>query len=267
MAVTTTLSLVTGEIVNYYPGPVALNSIFGWLISGKSILANTPSVYKVMMVNQLNDILTEEEYHQSNQIPFSFANKPLNDDEDPTYQSFCSSLQKINGRYCADLPWRSGLNVTSSNYYLAKKRLSSIISSLKKTNNFDKYNDVIHNYLKKDYIEPCNVNNTGTYLPHHAVIKQERTTTKIRIVFDGSARTNQSLSLNECLYNGPILLNDLAGMLMKFRIGKTAMTGDLEEAFLQVEIQESNRDYLKFIWIENGQEICYRFKCHYKTPL
>ena len=38
------------------------------------------------------------------------------------------------------------------------------------------------------------------------------------------------------------------------------MTGDLEEAFLQVEMQESNRDYLKFLWIKDDKEICYRFK-------
>ena len=47
---------------------------------------------------------------------------------------------------------------------------------------------------------------------------------------------------------------------MKFRIGTIAMTGDLEEAFLQIEIQELNRDYLKFLWIKNESEICYRFK-------
>ena len=113
--------------------------------------------------------------------------------------------------------------------------------------------------MSKDYIEDCPISETGSYLPHHAVIKQDRTTTKLRIVFDGSARTNQSLSLNECLYKGPILLNDLAGMLMKFRIGTIAMTGDLEEAFLQIEIQELNRDYLKFLWIKNESEICV---CH-----
>ena len=98
------------------------------------------------------------------------------------------------------------------------------------------------------------MNDTGCFLPHHAVIKQERTTTKLRIVFDGSARSNQSLSLNECLYKGPILQNDLAGMLLRFRIGTIAMTGDLEEAFLQVEMQESNRDYLKFLWIKDDKK-------------
>ena len=122
------------------------------------------------------------------------------------------------------------------------------------------YDEIIGTYFKKDYTEICNRSDKQFFLPHHAVIKQDRVTTKIRIVFDGSSRTNQSLSLNDCLYKGRTLLNDLAVMLIKFRIGTIAVTSDLEEAFLQIEIQNENRDYLKFIWKNNNDEIYYRFK-------
>ena len=98
------------------------------------------------------------------------------------------------------------------------------------------------------------------FLPYHEVLKQDRTTTKLRIVFGGSAKSNYSISLNECLYKGSKLLNDLTGMLLKFRIGSIAMTCDLEEAFLQIGIKEVNRDYLKFLWIENEEMKSYRFK-------
>ena len=195
---------VTGEIINHSPGPVALGSIFGWLVSGKSNDPIENSKYRICMVMHPHDIMSEDQYNReiTNELDHSIKESL---EEDPTYENFCNSIQKHEGRYSADLPWRSGLNVTSTNYFSAKKRLNSIISSLKKTENFDKYNDVIENYLSKDYIEVCPISETGSYLPHHAVIKQDRTTTKLRIVFDGSARTNQSLSLNECLYKGPIL--------------------------------------------------------------
>ena len=44
-----------------------------------------------------------------------------------------------------------------------------------------------------------------TYLPHREVIKNDRTTTKVRIVFDASAKNGNNASLNEILYKGPEL--------------------------------------------------------------
>ena len=42
------------------------------------------------------------------------------------------------------------------------------------------------------------------YIPHYLAIRDDKTTTKIRIVFDESARDNGP-SLNDCLYKGPHL--------------------------------------------------------------
>ena len=43
------------------------------------------------------------------------------------------------------------------------------------------------------------------YFPHHAVIKNERDTTKTRIVFDASSKIRNNPSLNDCLHSGPCL--------------------------------------------------------------
>ena len=54
-------------------------------------------------------------------------------------------------------------------------------------------------------------------MPHHPVIRKEQSTTKVRIVYDGSAKFNDSVSLNDCLQTGPNLIPKLFDVLIRFR--------------------------------------------------
>uniref|UniRef100_A0A915EKI3 Peptidase aspartic putative domain-containing protein n=1 Tax=Ditylenchus dipsaci TaxID=166011 RepID=A0A915EKI3_9BILA len=68
-------------------------------------------------------------------------------------------------------------------------------------------------------------------------------TSKLRIVYDGSAKLNkQAKSLNSCLYRGPVLTSDLAGMLLRFRMLSIVITADIEKAFLQLGIRKADRN-------------------------
>ena len=76
------------------------------------------------------------------------------------------------------------------------------------------------------------------YIAHHEVLTPEKTTTKLRIVFDASAKTRRkNQSLNESLHRGPVILEDLCGLLLRFRLHKVALVADVEKAFLQVGLQ------------------------------
>ena len=88
------------------------------------------------------------------------------------------------------------------------------------------------------------------YIPHHPVIRDDKTTTKIRIVSDASARDNGP-SLNVCLYKGPHLTPLLYDILLRFRSHAVALTSDIEKAFLQISVNENVCDYLRFIWFDN----------------
>ena len=44
------------------------------------------------------------------------------------------------------------------------------------------------------------------YLPHRGVVREDHDTTKLRIIFDASAKIRNELSLNDILYSGPCLL-------------------------------------------------------------
>ena len=102
------------------------------------------------------------------------------------------------------------------------------------------YDQIINSQLEEGFIEkvenPYRYTGTLHYIPHHPVIKEERVTTKIRIVYDASAKISSDVpSLYDCLQVGPSLLLDLSALLMKSRFPQIAMTADIEKAFLPVE--------------------------------
>ena len=88
------------------------------------------------------------------------------------------------------------------------------------------------------------------YIPHHGVFHPKKPD-KLRVVFDCSAKYNNT-SLNHYLLKGPDLTNGLAGVLIRFRRYKVAVMCDIEKMFHQFYVREQDRDYLRFVWWENG---------------
>ncbi|XP_060575793.1 uncharacterized protein LOC132733209 [Ruditapes philippinarum] len=89
------------------------------------------------------------------------------------------------------------------------------------------------------------------YIPHHAVINPQKST-KVRVVYDASSKCKPEYSsLNECLHRGPVMLHDLCGLLMRFRLHKIAIIADIEKAFLQIEEQLKLEIEGSYIWTDS----------------
>ena len=115
------------------------------------------------------------------------------------------------------------------------------------------YDDVFKEQKQFGIIETANeTGNSGEthYLPHHAVIKEQKQTSKVRIVFDASSKV-KGPSLNDCLHKGPQLTPLLFDILLRFRSFAVALTADIEKAFLQISIADDDRDYLRFLWFDD----------------
>lgn len=86
------------------------------------------------------------------------------------------------------------------------------------------YDNIIQDQFHFGVIEkvkPESADGIKRYIPHHAVINPSKTTTKLRVGHDASAKTSQdNKSLNECLYRCPVILQDLTGILLRFRLKK-----------------------------------------------
>ncbi|XP_022777784.1 uncharacterized protein LOC111319238 [Stylophora pistillata] len=100
-------------------------------------------------------------------------------------------------------------------------------------------------------VEPAPDIPTGKeyYIPHKGVVRENAESTKLRIVYDASAREKDNQpSLNDCLHPGLPHQNRLWDILVRSRFYPVLLTGDLKKAFLQVRIKKEERDSLRFHW-------------------
>ena len=149
------------------------------------------------------------------------------------------------------MPWRPDHAELPDDYDLSKPRLLGLLKRLRNEPDILKeYDNVIRDQLNKGIVESVPERNEGSkrthYLPHHAVIRQDKATTKLRVVYDASAKS-MGPSLNDCLYSGPSLTQNIVDIMLRFRAHKVALTGDIEKAFLMIHVAESDRDALRFL--------------------
>lgn len=166
--------------------------------------------------------------------------------------------RESDGRYKVCIPWLDGPPSISDNKVLAAKRLKNTVKTLRSTNTLKDYEQVFNEWEEEGVIEKIipeqNLSQLSNihYLPHRAVVK-ESSTTKIRPVFDGSARIGNSASLNDCIEKGPNLIELIPAVLNRFRLGKIGVTADIRRAFLlQIALHERDRNYLRFLWWKEG---------------
>jgi hypothetical protein len=165
------------------------------------------------------------------------------------------------GRYKVELPCDTKLmEVLPDNYHICEVRLQSLLEKLNKPCNkglLESYNEIFKSQEQQGIIEEVNSNiNTPTvvhYLPHHCVIKKDKSSSAVRVVYDGSAKLHKkAISLNKCLHAGPSLVNNLASVLLRFRMFKVGVVADIRKAFLQISLAEDDRDVTRFLWRKDG---------------
>jgi hypothetical protein len=172
---------------------------------------------------------------------------------------FKNSIRFENNKYVASLPWKPSHPPLSSNFNLAKSRLRSNLHNLRKNPRLlQQYDDVIKDQLTREFIEKVDdlkYDGKVHYLSHHG-IKKDSKTTPLRVVFDCSAKCSPAHpSLNYCLYAGPPVLNDLASVLLKFRLHNFVCISDIAKAYLMIGLNEDDIDCTRFLWPEDPSHL------------
>ncbi|XP_060554822.1 uncharacterized protein LOC132715774 [Ruditapes philippinarum] len=251
-------------------GPTAVKSKLGYLLSGP-----LPEVKNASSVSYMFNVVTAPP--NATDLERFWKLESMGILEDDTEKSTSGILNEYkencitykDGRYVAKLPWKEDHSVLPTNYEICKKRTENTIKRLSiETDILKNYGQIIEDQLKRGFIEKCDTNVTTSnpvhLIPHHYV-KKDSNTTPIRIVYDCSCKSRDQPSLNDCLMSTPPELNDLIGILIRFRMNKYAIATDIEKAFLNITLDENDRDVTRFLWLSdpsnpNSELTTYRFR-------
>ena len=231
------------------PGkPIAELTKFGWIIMSPVPEQDLTSMYLTQT--------SSGDYEQLCRLDVLGLEDQPTGDQAAIYEEFKEQLIRSDeGWYKTGLLWKTRHPQLPNNKMGSLGRLSNLVKRLKRQPmRLEKYDEIIQEQLAEGIIEKVTDEPKGKefYIPHKPVIRESAESTKIRIVFDGSARANErSPSLNDCLETGPPLQNLLWNVLLRNRFKAVALAGDLKQALLQIRIREEDRDSLSFHWIRD----------------
>ena len=171
-------------------------------------------------------------------------------EEKVTVQQLEQSIHHSDNGYVVSLPFKSDSR-PPSNYRVALGQMHSLMRKFQEDPTlWNHYQTILTDYLTQNFIEvvPSSDSIKGHYLPYHHV-RKESTTTPIRLVFDASSKRAGELSLNDCLNTGPSITTKLFESLLTFRTNPFVALSDISKAFLRIRIDESSRDWCRFLWV------------------
>ena len=164
------------------------------------------------------------------------------------------------GRFVVPLPRKPDAKSIGESRSQAVQRFLSLERSLHSRNQFQEFSAVMNEYFKMEHTERVPDSDLEKppqdifYLPMHAVKKEYSTTTKIRAVFDASAKSSTGISLNDTLLVGPTVHPPLVDVLLRFRLHRIALTTDVSRMYRAVELDPPDRDLHRFVWRESPDQ-------------
>ena len=287
--------LVNGPNVYMSGGLVLISTIGGYVLGGsveraydKENTHDQPvSLCVANKIQSFAQMSTEEEQQTLDQF-MSLENLGIaNEESSPVLDEFNNTIKRNGNRYSVKLPKKEEyLERLRTNFPQVFHRLESGWTRLSRPSQKDlkdTYCSIMEDQIDLGVIEEVACLGTVTeveaslnsnprafdniaapedtpihYLPHFPV--QKASDGSFRLVYDAKARPFKGeLCLNDCLEKGPSLINSLPGILIQFRLRKYVCKGDIAKAFLQIEVDPSDRDLLRLLWKRENRVYIYRF--------
>jgi len=235
--------------------PIAIRSSLGWSVLGGTCIPTTETANinysrgdDITLNEQLQEFWKVESYGLQ-----PIRKMPMSVEDQRAAKIIDDTICKDGTNYKMGLLWKSPNPTLPNNRILAEARLKHLKVRLQHDSELlVKYRKVMDDYLAKGYAvklteEEAKKSEPKTwYLPHHPVSNPNKPG-KIRVVFDAAAKFGDT-SLNDNLLQGPCLINDLTGVLIRFREEQLAFTADVEAMFHQVHVSEEDTEALRFLW-------------------
>ena len=239
--------------------PTAFETQFGWVLAGKtnSCTPTQQIATHHVTLSSGNDTLCK--FWEIEEPPLSDVALSL--EERSVMQHFKENHSRTpEGRFVVPLPKKPDIHPLGESRSQAVRRFMSLERSLHSRDQFGEFSTVMDEYFEMKHAElvPDRDFERPTqdvfYLPMHAVRKESSTTTKLRVVFDGSAKSTSGVSLNDLLLVGPTVHPSIVDVLLRFRFHRVALITDVSRMYRAIELTEPDRDLHRFVWRKSPKE-------------
>lgn len=239
-------------------GIMLKNTVFGWVVSGP--LQNpSPSAhmfatnFQVQAYNlcDLNESIqkfwTNEDYRNDGRL--------LTDEEARVEEHFQTTyVRHENGEFEVTIPTNGKETQLANNFHTSLNQFLALEKRLEKNPELkEKCHEFMQEYITRDDMSPIDMTDDSPdlivyYVSYHPILKEDSTTTKLRIVFNGSQKTASGISLNDTQLIGPNVQTDTSSLLVQFRKPDIVATADIAKMYRMFKINESQRSMQRIIY-------------------
>lgn len=245
-------TLFSGERFEIENNLMLHNTVLGWVLTDK------------MSNNQVNHIKTcmhacfsKRRVEPALSLFVTKSNSRHTDEQKVEKHFDDTHYRDSSGRFVVRLPINADIGTLGDSSYMAQRRFLNLERRLSRDKGLGiAYHKFMSEYLTMNHMELVmapDPEKYAYYLPHPAIMKESSITTKLRVVFNGSAPSSSGLSLNDILYRGNKVQPDLLDILLKFRMHSIVITADIAKMYTQVLIHPEDRA-LQGIWYRETPE-------------
>ncbi|XP_043466286.1 uncharacterized protein LOC122501086 [Leptopilina heterotoma] len=157
-----------------------------------------------------------------------------------------------DGKYTVKLPVNEKINKLGSSYTIAERQFLALERKFESNKELkNEYCKFMREYEELGHMKRVTVDkipDDGYFLPHHAVLRADSSTTCCRVVYNGSSKTKNGLSLNDALKVGPTVQQPLIAILIRSRTHTILLSADIEKMYRMINIDEDDRKFHRIIW-------------------
>lgn len=247
--------LCVGQIAfKHHPDAVLQKTQLGWIVAGEIKGNSSNKLFQSHLVKHSTRL--EASLKQFLKIEEILPKKCFSKTEQACEEHFQNGTQRNSeGKYIVRLPFNEKKENLGESYDTALRRLYYLEKRLDKNAELKlQYCNFLKEYEGLGHLSVSKNKNLAAFnylLPHHAVLKEDSITTKLRVVFDGSAKSSTGISLNDTLMVGPTIQDNLFTLLVRFRSHAYVLTADIDKMYRQILVHPDDADYQKILFREN----------------
>ncbi|XP_055591113.1 uncharacterized protein LOC129743167 [Uranotaenia lowii] len=243
--------------------PILQNTVLGWIVSGRC--SSRSSEVEIQRCHLTHNQRLEQLVNRFWALEECGSKTCWSPSEKLCEQHFVENVSRnTDGRYVVRLPMKKELLPRlRDNRFNAQRRFFALEHKLDANPTLRKqYEDFINEFLELGHmrqIAPLELSKENAslpryFLPHHAVLRPESSTTKLRTVFDASCKSCSGLSLNDVLLAGPTIQDTLLSIVLRFRMHAYVVTGDIAKMYRQVLVHDEDQPLQRIFWRSRKSE-------------